>query len=541
MAQADATTTAPHPDTQPTATLETGEDGTFVTGQIGISTNLPRTNAQLVLKLRAPFDPNGSKKDVGFLNLDGLTGGTTAALAFTLQGQLPIVFGSESTLTALCQEANVEVRKKFLADDPDISSVQSCTDDQIINDALLHNEVAKKKAEALFALCQDVNKKKGVGLLAPPGVTNFESFPGYTATCSEDELGKARSQAVEQGLRDKAKAKVIEDVIAQTPPSQPVKIPEGQDLEKAIDVALPPLVRDACTEFNKNRSRNRLFDPARKPDPAPSPLWFGPCTIENLGKAAVRDDLEAKQQEAMKAACQKRLAIASGTPFITSTTPLNNCFLTTLLDFAATSTKPNYWQRRALRAIPITLWYVTLEGTRVDQTFKFLDMNDTFKSKSVGSDSTSLNLKASIFTRGWLFTLGGNHQKRLTASPTSQVCLPISGTSALSCNQAALAGPKETTSNLVRAEVKTLAGSLGGVTLRSIYDTNQHDWEHHLIVHFLRNPKQGLNGGLDLQYNTDPVAAGVSTHKDDHFTARLFAGIKFGLPFLTGNPPTSPP
>jgi hypothetical protein len=501
--------------------LDANQDGTFMTGQIGIGTNRAGTNAHLGLELRTPFDPNSSDKEVGFLNLDGLTGGTSATLSFSLQGQLPPI-GKVSSLSDVCQDANKVILDSFQgshAADPDAVNVKSCTVDEIRKDALLDNEVEQEQTKALWAMCQDVNKTKGIGLLAPPGA-DLAAFPGHTEPCDFKHLVYARREALKQSLRDKARAHAIETL------GDKAATAKSEDLEAATNKALDDVTTDACTELNKNRPSNRIGGtetiPLEKLDPLKPPIFVGPCSIDNLGTAAVMDELGTKQMAAAQLACQKRLAIPSEAPFITGKSLLNNCFLTTLLDFAATTRRPAYWQYKIIHAIPVTLWYLTVKGTQVDQTFKFLQADEhqmLTDAKPVHTNSTSLTLNASLYTRGWLFTLGADRQKRFTA---------------------ALRGPDREDMDLARAEVKTLFG-IGGLTFRTIYDNHGNNWEHHLVFHILRDTNGGLNGGLDFQYNTDPVAAGVSTNKNDHFTIRLFAGVKFGLPFLPGNPPSAAP
>jgi hypothetical protein len=525
------------PETQPNITLDSGQDGTFVTGQIGFGTNREGTNVQLGLGLRTPFDPNNSNKEVGFLNLDGLTTGTSATLSLSLQGELPPI-GQGATLRSICRDANDAIRDSFQgpqALDPDAVNVKACTQEEIQKDSLLDNEVEAEQTKALWGMCQDINKKKGVGLLAPPG-SSLADFPGYSSVCSLQTLISAQAADLRKSLRDKARASAIETLGEQTT--------EGSSLEAAIDRALPAVITDACSELNKNRARNRIGGSSpSKLDPLDPPIFVGPCSSDSLATAAVMEELGTKQMAAAQLACQKRLAIPSEAPFITGKSALNNCFLTTLLDFAATTTNPAFWERRILRAIPVTLWYVTLKGTQVDQTFKFLQVDEhqmLMDAKPVHENSSSTGINASLFTRGLLFTLGADHQKRFTAASPSQICTPIPNTDGLSCRQAALKGPNRDDMDLVHAEVKTLFG-IGGLTFRTIYDNHDHNWEHHVVLHFLRNPKEGLNGGIDLQYNTDPVAAGVATSKDSHFTARLFVGTKFNLPFLPGSPPSSTP
>ena len=81
-AQADVTPTAPVQGSEPSLTLESGEDGAFLTGKLGFERSRERKRFQFLVKLRAPFDKK-TQDEVGFLNLDGLTGGTTGAVSLT--------------------------------------------------------------------------------------------------------------------------------------------------------------------------------------------------------------------------------------------------------------------------------------------------------------------------------------------------------------------------------------------------------------------------------------------------------------------------
>src|SRR4051794_41080356 len=74
-AAADTTATSVLQDAAPDVTLDAGEEGAFLTAQVGYRTYRPNNNLLTSVQLRAPTE--GGKEEVGFLNLDGLTGGST--------------------------------------------------------------------------------------------------------------------------------------------------------------------------------------------------------------------------------------------------------------------------------------------------------------------------------------------------------------------------------------------------------------------------------------------------------------------------------
>ena len=241
-----------------------------------------------------------------------------------------------------------------------------------------------------------------------------------------------------------------------------------------------------------------------------------------------------KMEAAVAATCRDALTDPVDKLFLMGNPATNNCRLSSVLEFAAKSPTPGRWYRKALGTIPLQLWYVTLEGSMTDQTFKYLDPEEEFSEKADSSDSWSAGLTVSRFNRGRMLSLGVSRQTRYKASSSTELCLPLGESAAFNCRTTALAGPDRKDADLLRGEVRQLLGRHVGASLRAIYDLDDSEWELHGIFHFLRDPEKGLNGGIDLQYNTLPLNADASGQGGDHFTARLFVGTKFELPFLPG-------
>jgi hypothetical protein len=253
-----------------------------------------------------------------------------------------------------------------------------------------------------------------------------------------------------------------------------------------------------------------------------------------VAESTVAEEVAAKNREALVTACQEGLVVPDSKLFRTGNTVSNTCLLSSLLDFAVNSRRPAHWYRRTLRSLPLRLWYWTIEGTRTDQTFKFFDPAANFAAKSSGSDSTRFEGSLSLFYRGWFYSAGVGQQKQFSASASEEVCFPRENSpGALNCIKGALAGPTEKNLTFARGEIRTFLRPNVGATLRCIYDTDAAEWEIHTIFHFLRSPQAGLNGGIDLQYNTAAINKTTANPKGDHFTALLFVGSKFELPFLS--------
>ncbi|HVF58215.1 MAG TPA: hypothetical protein VNJ70_00140 [Thermoanaerobaculia bacterium] len=480
-------------------TLESGKEGTFLTGKLGFTRNIGAEKKLLSLvTFRAPFE---TKEEVGFLNLDGLTGSTAAALKFTLE-HTEIVTRGDGTLAGeslndICNDVNEEITADFRETRPLLDKVEECTEEGVRASPILEVEFTQRKNNALWAMCEDINKKKGIDLLAPPG-EDRATIPGYRATCSVETIVQAREEDVRKAIEKKAAIRLV---------NKKKSLAELQEEE----------LTKACEEFNKARSEGRIKE----------------CSAANLARSAVEEEVTAKNREALVVACQEELVVPDLRLFRTGNSVSNTCLLSSLLDFAFTSRKPAYWYRRTLRSFPVRLWYWTIDGTRTDQTFKFFDPNANFVSKSSGSDSTRYEGSLSLFYRGWFYSVGAGQQKQFKASPSLQVCFPRENSpGALNCVAGALAGPTERDLTFARGEIRTFLRPNVGATLRGIYDTDAAEWELHTILHFLRNPQAGLNGGIDLQYNTAAINRSTPNPRGEHFTVLLFVGSKFNLPFL---------
>lgn len=464
--------------TEPSLTLESGKEGTFLTGKIGFNRDILNNKLLSIVTFQAPFD---IEEEVGFLNLDGLSGGTAATLKLTLE-HAEILRRPDGTvdsefLNPICDEINEEVAKNL---EKQHAPVTECTETGIQASSIVDVEYTKKKNEALWVMCQEINKKRGIDLLAPPG-EDRSGIPGYGGTCSKAEI-----------------------IAAKTKELAALKLEE---------------LTKACDEFNKKRPAGQTIN----------------CSAADLAQATFDDEVAAKNREALIAACQEKLVVPDAALFRTGNTVSNTCSLSSLLDYAFTSRRPGYWYRETLEAFPVRLWYWTIEGTRTDQTFKYFDPAANFAAKSNGSDSTRYEGSLSLFYQGWFYSVGLGQQELFSASPSEEVCFPReSSPGVLNCVKGALAGPTKEDLTFARGEIRTFLRPNVGATLRGIYNMDAAEWEIHTIFHFLRNPQAGLNGGIDLQYNTAAINKTTPNPEGDHFTARLFIGSKFELPFLPG-------
>lgn len=519
-AQADGTGTSPLQDPLADVLLEAGEDGTLLTAQVGYRTRKEDNNFQLGIKFKAPVD--AETKEATFVNLDGLTAGTTGALAVTFErtGKPLLASGRHwwccddeapaeevRPFEAICNEVNAAAVEQLAAGTTDLPKNEACSIDLLRKDAYWTNEVQQRLDKGLWEDCQNLNKKRPSGWLAPPGVKP-DHGAGYTQSCNEETLLALRRAALDEDL--KKSAHLLLNVPGFETASEEERVAEQ--------------LWQRCEAFNLERQAVRFH---RSGLSAPESKE---CTIGELVTALRTEELRKREKEIENAACQAAFVVPTEKLFSSKPTGTNPCLMSSVLSWAATSERPAYWYRRTLRAIPLAFYYVTAEALVVDQTFKFLDQEAGFAERSSDGHSRSLSLNFSVYQGGWLGGVSYARLITLKASPSRQICLPTDG-DALICQQAALAGPSETEMEVVRGEVKTWLRPGLGTTLRTNYDLDNGEWEHHLLLHFLRDPKKGLTGGIDIQYNT-----ALADQDEEHLTARVFVGTKFALPFLPNSP-----
>ncbi len=514
-AQADGTGTSALQDTPADVILEAGEDGALLTAQVGFRTRNERNNLQMGLKFKAPVDT--STKEASFVNLDGLTAGTTGALGLTFErtgkplrwfglGQGVAANGAPGPFEAICIDANKLAQKRLAAEAAELPKDGSCSLASLKNDAFWSNVVEQRLDASRWELCQEINKKRATGWLAPPRVEP-DPGAGYTLRCNAETLASLRTAALDGAVKKDA-------ALLLAVPGFETASEEERKAEQ---------LWRRCEVFNQERETLAFF---RSGEPAPNVPKVEECRTELLAAAILKQELDKKEKEVETKVCQEARVVPPEKLFTTETGATNNCLMSSLLPWAAASERPGYWYRRILRAIPLAFYYVTAEAVVADQKFKFLDPQAEFAERSSDGHSRSLNLTFSVYQAGWLGSVGYARLTTLTASPSSQVCLPAGG-GALLCRQAALAGPAETETEVIRAEIKGWLRPGLGATLRTNYDLDHGEWEHHLLLHFLRDPKKGLTGGVDLQYGT-----ALADPKEEHLTARVFVGTKFELPFM---------
>lgn len=484
-AQSDTTATSWIQDAAADVILQAGEEGALLTSQVGWRTYRPNHNLIASIQFKAPLQDK--EEEVGFLNLVGLTGNTSAKASLTWEIST-VPSGAEKkekqkeaeeSMQRICRAANQEALDAVIATSTDLPSDGSCSQQVLDNDPYWGQILASRWDAALWEACQEVNKKRPTGLLAPPHVLSDLTQSGYGKECSEKELVAARTDSLEDMRKTKGEAALVEQ----------------------------------CKKVNENRVPN-------------SPLFVpeGPtaCNPANLANHLVNEEIAAKRNDILVAVCHEARVVPSSQLLTRDT-----CKLSTLASHTTPKHGPHYWRRKALRAIPFGFNYVTVEFGRVDQEFKFLEPESQFSEHTRDDDSRSSSIAFSTYRHGWLGSLGYTRRTDFEAAKSTEVCLPLAQEGALSCRQAALSGPSRTDRDIYHAEVRSWFTPRLGTTIRSSYDDENSGWEHHLILHFLRDPSKGLRGGIDLQY------ASKVEEGEENFTGRLFVGTKFELPLLS--------
>lgn len=229
--------------------------------------------------------------------------------------------------------------------------------------------------------------------------------------------------------------------------------------------------------------------------------------------------LEAEIGKRLQVMCQGFNAPSTDL-FLNTTGNDNECDLETLL---ARGEKLPHAHRAYLRRIAVTRsnwipWTFTVRGSAARQSFSFVEVSDLGKTIKQSENDTSVGLYASTLFEGTFYSLGLERKREFEGQAKTTLCRPLAGTDALICNPAVLGSPEPTDSEVGRFEVRRFVATDFALAGRYLYDFDKDDWEAHALLYFLRSEKKGLNGGIDLSYDST-----------DEWNARLFIGTSFSL------------
>jgi hypothetical protein len=181
---------------------------------------------------------------------------------------------------------------------------------------------------------------------------------------------------------------------------------------------------------------------------------------------------------------------------------------------------------------------LTFRGGTANKGFKFVDPDalpgfTTFEQLENGVQSEtehdSLFGVAGTLQHGANFWRLGYDRKNVhSGGDPADACVPAAaGSSVQRCVSVVLGKPKRVEENVAAIEYRRLVTSRFGLSARALFldeavrqnKSVSDEWEGHLVLYFLTHATRGLNGGIDIAYDSfskNPVA-------------RLFIGQSFNL------------
>ncbi|HEV8239551.1 MAG TPA: hypothetical protein VGS57_09300 [Thermoanaerobaculia bacterium] len=139
--------------------------------------------------------------------------------------------------------------------------------------------------------------------------------------------------------------------------------------------------------------------------------------------------------------------------------------------------------------------------------------------------NTSIGGGVTLLHQGWYYAASYSQQRKYTALPAANVCLPLTGGTSGSqlCTNSSPGPPGQSSPEVASIGAKHFWTPDLAVNLVAYYDFDIDSFNPHVFFYFLPQKGSGLRGGLDLGY--------VSHHPErgDRFEARIFIGAPVKL------------
>lgn len=264
--------------------------------------------------------------------------------------------------------------------------------------------------------------------------------------------------------------------------------------------------------------------------------------LEDLPKLLRKpaETLAAKKAELLAAVC-KRLNEPDRSAELILVGNDQGCELGRIEKSIASLSDPRVRDRlrwKVVANLPAAVWAVTFRGGIDNKSFKFVDPDalpgfTTFEQLENGVQSETEH--DSLFGIAGTLQLGANFwrlgydQKDVhSGGDPTDACVPAAaGSSVQRCINVIHGKPKKAEENIAAVEYRRLLTSRLGLSTRAFFldkavrknEPVSGEWEGHLVLYFLTHATNGLNGGIDIAYDT---------HFKDT-VARLFIGQSFNL------------
>jgi hypothetical protein len=137
-----------------------------------------------------------------------------------------------------------------------------------------------------------------------------------------------------------------------------------------------------------------------------------------------------------------------------------------------------------------------------------------FASQTKSATSYGLSAAAGVIAKPGLLQLDYQYASTYSAQPSSQVCVPVSGSSATTCQTIATAAPKRKITSTLALESRFFFGRNVGLAPKVSGDLRGKVASFEVPVYLLHDKTGGLNGGATFGWRSDTK----------EFTAGVFVG-----------------
>lgn len=495
------------------------------------------------LEASAPVQKNAEEQD--FLNLDGLAAdGTQVKGRFTLLRpfvrSVKVADGKTPRMVALCERVN-KVQEAQLAAErcpkcstpPDSFrelSPEACTVEGLTAIGGPWGQKARQaRRTALQAGCDSLSKLDESIVFRPVGASDQDTG---VPVCSE---GSLRSGLDRYRASLPAKQRKHAETIQKLERARETALKSVASLGSAIAEA-PSAERRQALIVEKLEAEERLGEARKK-------LETAKAGVKKLEPDLVKDPskwLANETRKKLQPVCTSYNRPDRSSHIVMSgrDQSCRRTSLTTAIAKVEDKGLRRQLERELLRSRPVWIGYFTISGGVSRSDFKFLDVPDLSAIGTFGELSSALesetetnsefgvSLSAQIGAQ--FVSIGYDVRELWKGGAKTELCAPVDvGSSVIRCLEAVTNAPRELEQNLAKLEWRRFVSANLGLRVRAFYIEEdfrnntllEDEWEGQSSLYFLRKEGKGLNGGIEVAYDT----------AFDEWRARLFVGQLFKL------------
>jgi hypothetical protein len=478
--------------------------------------------------------------DTELLNLDGLTGGDSSVSGqFSYRRFGPRV---RANLRGVCDQVNLAVEQQ-IRDERDGQGPfrgNTCTVQALVAaGGPWATEADKVESGAVAWACDELTKlNPDVVLTLPnaPLVVRHMTLPrfGKTGDCTPDAFANAalaertRRESTPEFLALQNRAQVARN-------ERTVLLGKIATNEAAFAAATDPTERTRLTA-------ERLLLAALVTDQDKIIAKSESAIEKALPKLLTepKETLQAKMDELLAAACKRFNEPDRSTELVlVGFDP--GCKLGRIEKSIASLSDPRERDRLRLAVVanlPARVWAVTFRGGIDKKGFKFVDPDalpgyTSFEQLEEGVQSETehdslVGVAGTLQDGANFWRLGYDRKNVHQGGDPADTCVPAAaGSTVQRCTSVVLGRPKGADEEVATIEYRRLVTSKLGLSVKGLYLIEavrknkpvSDEWEGHLVLYFLTHTTNGLNGGIDVAYDSLAKEAGI----------RLFIGQSFSL------------